>query len=429
MLFIVGLAPGLSVSRIAIVLLSTAAVALWAAPVRAAEPLSLGEAEALALDAEPGREALVARADAIAERARAADALPEPQLRVGLNNYPIESGDFSTEGMTSASLGIRQAFPPGASRRLESEQLDWQAEATRETAFARNGRVLSAVRSAWLDVYYWQQAEVQVRSTRPFFEDLVTITESLYSVGRNTQQDVLRAELELSRLEDRLIDIERHEAVARARLREWIGNAAGRPLAQELPAWNAIPVVEDLLPRLEEHPELRAAEADLEARRKAVALANEKKKPGWMLDVGYAYRDGELTPGNPRSDFVTIGVTVGLPFTRRDSIDSRLTAALGERTAAELDREQRRRALESNLFAEHARFEELTRRLALFDSRILAQVRAQAVAALDAYRSDTADFADVMRAYIDDLDTRTEYLRLSVERASGYAALAYLGGL
>ena len=34
-----------------------------------------------------------------------------------------------------------------------------------------------------------------------------------------------------------------------------------------------------------------------------------------------------------------------------------------------------------------------------------------------------------MRAYIDDLDTRTEYLRLSVERASSYAALAYLGGL
>ena len=309
--FIVGPAPGLSVSRMAIVLLSTAVFALWAAPVRAAEPLSLGEAEALALDAEPGREALVARAGAIAERAQAAGALPEPQLRLGLNNYPIESGGFSTEGMTNASLGIRQAFPPGASRRLESEQLDWHAEATRETAFARSGRVLSAVRSAWLDVYYWQQAAVQVRSTRPFFEDLVTITQSLYSVGRKTQQDVLRAELELSRLDDRLIDIERHEAVARARLREWIGNAAERPLAAALPVWNAVPVVEDLLPRLDEHPELRAADADLEARRKAVALANEKKKPGWMLDVGYAYRDGELPNGDPRSDFVTIGVTVG----------------------------------------------------------------------------------------------------------------------
>ena len=105
---------------------------------------------------------------------------------------------------------------------------------------------------------------MQVRSTRPFFEDLVATTESLYSVGRNTRQDVLRAELELSRLDDRLIDIERHEAVARARLREWIGPAAGRPLVAELPAWNAVPVIDDLLERLEDHPELRAADAGLE---------------------------------------------------------------------------------------------------------------------------------------------------------------------
>lgn len=429
MSFVSGLAPGLSAWRTAVVItfISTSFPQVPAA--LAAEPLSLAEAEAIAVDAEPGREALVARADAMLQSASAAGALPEPELRVGLNNYPIESGSFSTEGMTSASLGIRQAFPPGASRRLETEQLEWQATATRETAFARDGHVLSATRAAWLDVYYWQEAAMQVRSTRPFFEDLVATTESLYSVGRNTQQDVLRAELELSRLDDRLIDIERHEAVARARLREWIGSAAGRPLVAELPAWNAVPVIDDLLARLKDHPELRAADADLEASRSAVALASERKKPGWMLDVGYAYREGQLASGDPRSDFVTIGVTVGLPFTRRDSIDARLSAALDERTAAELDRERRRRSLESLLFAEHARFNELTRRLELFDARILGQVRAHALAALDAYRSDTADFADVMRAYIDDLDTRTEYLRLSVERASSYAALAYLGGL
>ena len=87
------------------------------------------------------------------------------------------------------------------------------------------------------------------------------------------------------------------------------------------------------------------------------------------------------------------------------------------------------KSLESALRAEHARFTELSRRLALFEDRILMQVRAHAAAALDGYRSDTADFADVMRAYIDDLDTRTEFLRLSTERAMSYAALAYLGGL
>jgi len=139
MSFVSGLAPGLSAWRTAVVItfISTSFPQVPAA--LAAEPLSLAEAEAIAVDAEPGREALVARADAMLQSASAAGALPEPELRVGLNNYPIESGSFSTEGMTSASLGIRQAFPPGASRRLETEQLEWQATATRETAFARDG--------------------------------------------------------------------------------------------------------------------------------------------------------------------------------------------------------------------------------------------------------------------------------------------------
>jgi outer membrane protein TolC len=50
-------------------------------------------------------------------------------------------------------------------------------------------------------------------------------------------------------------------------------------------------------------------------------------------------------------------------------------------------------------------------------------------AALAAYQSDAGDFADVMRAYVDDLDTRLDYIRLRVERAQSYALLANLGGI
>ncbi len=424
-----GRKPLSSAWRTAIPILSLCGLLAYLPPVAADERLTLAAAERLALEAEPGQQALEARADALAHRADVAAALPQPVLRVGLNNYPIESGSFSTEGMTNASVGIRQAFPPGQARKLERQHFEWRAQATLETADQRGEETRRRTREAWLDVYYWQEAAAQVEATRPFFADLLTVTESLYAVGRKTRQDVLRAELELSRLEDRLIDISRAEAMARARLAEWVGRAADRPVAAALPAWHLAPPLADLAGRLDEHPLLRAADADLEARRAAVSLATEQKKPGWAVDVGYAYREGQLSNGQPRSDFVTVGVTMGLPFTRSKAIDSKLSAALRERSAAEFDRDRDRRALESTLRAEHVRFTELSRRLELFETRILAQVRAHAAAALDAYRSDTADFADVMRAYIDDLDTRTEFLRLSTERAMSYAALAYLGGL
>jgi outer membrane protein TolC len=71
----------------------------------------------------------------------------------------------------------------------------------------------------------------------------------------------------------------------------------------------------------------------------------------------------------------------------------------------------------------------LTRRLSLYEDRILNQAKDNAEASMLAYQSDRGDFADVMRAYIDDLNTRIEHIRLQAERAQSYAALANLGGL
>jgi len=392
-------------------------------------PLTIAEAEKLALESEPGQQALRARAAALEEQAVVAGALPDPMLRVGLNNYPIESGGFTTEGMTSVGAVYRQAFPRGDTRSLGNRKFMRLAEAQMQEADARGDDVLAATRLAWLDLYYWSKARDLVRESRPFFDDLATVTRSLYAVGRRNQQDVLRAELELSRLDDRLIDIERQQLRARAQLREWIGEDAGRRVADKLPQWNDAPPLEDLLAALREHPVLQAADARIAAQDTSVELAEQRSRPGWALDVGYSHRNGSLPSGDPRSDFVTVGVTVDLPFFRKKSVDSTLSAALQERSAARADKQRVQRSLESRLAAEYARWQELSRRLTLYEERILVQARDHAQASLLAYQSDSGDFADVMRGYIDDLNTRIDYLRLNVEREQAYAVLANLGGL
>jgi outer membrane protein TolC len=391
-------------------------------------PLTIAEAEDLALAAEPGQKALRARAASLEEQAVAAGALPDPMLRLGLNNYPIQSGGFTTEGMTNVGATYRQAFPRGDTRSLGSQKFTRLADAQLQEADARGKDVLAAARVAWLDLYYWSTARDLVRESRPFFEDLVTITRSLYAVGRRNQQDVLRADLELSRLDDRLIDIERQQLRARAQLGEWIGDDAQRRVADKLPQWDDAPPLEDLLESLRGHPALQAADARIAAQDAGVELAEQRSKPGWALDVGYSYRDGSLPNGDPRSDFITVGVTVDLPFFSKQSVDSTLSAALQDRSAARSDKERLLRSLESRLTAEYARWQELSRRLALYEERILVQASDHAQAALLAYQNDRGNFADVMRGYIDDLNTRIDYVRLNVEREQAYAVLANLGG-
>ena len=317
-------------SSVAVVIM----LAMAPAMARQDVPLTLAEAEDLALRAEPGQQSMQARAAALEERAIAAGELPDPMLRVGLNNFPVESGGFSTEGMTSLGVGLRQSFPSGKTLALSERRLEEMAAEMHQGAAARGRSVLNATRTAWYDLYYWRQAEALVAASRPFFNELAAISRSLYSVGRKSQQDVLRAELELSRLDDRLIEIHRQQARARAVLGEWIGADAARPLPPQLPSLDAPPALETLHEALLRHPRLQAADARIEVSSTGVALAEQRGKPAWALDLGYSYREGYLPSGEPRSDMVTLGVTVGLPFFSSRSVDSTLSAALQERSAA-----------------------------------------------------------------------------------------------
>ena len=420
---------GVSAFRGALIATLVALLTATSAHAQSDLPLTMAEAEDLALAAEPGRLALEAQAAALNERAIVAGELPDPMLRVGLNNFPLESGGFSTEGMTQVMVGYRQAFPAGKTRSLSFEKFGRLADSMNENAATRGRNVRTATQKAWLELYFLDNAEALIHESRPLFSDLAEITRSLYSVGRKNQQDVLRAELELSRLDDRLIDIERRRARARASLAEWIGDEASRPVATNFPRWTSVPAMSDLQQGLSQHPAVLAADAKVSASDAGVKIADERSKPNWALDVGYGYREGNLPSGEPRSDLITVGVTVGLPFFNKKSVDSTLTAALHERSAARSSKLRLERELGRQLDAEHAQWQELTRRLALYDTEILTQAKDQADAALLAYQSDAGDFADVMRASIGYLNTRIEHLRLSVDRAQSYSMLANLAGL
>ena len=133
-------------------------------------PLTLAEAEDRALASEPGRLSLEARAAALNERAVAATQLPDPQLRVGVNNYPLDGGSFSREGMSHVLVGVQQKIPPGRTRSISAQRFEALASSTASRGVARGRDVLMAVRKSWLDLYYQDRAHELVSDSRPFFE-------------------------------------------------------------------------------------------------------------------------------------------------------------------------------------------------------------------------------------------------------------------
>ena len=136
-------------------------------------PLTLQEAEELALYDEPGRNSFLYRAAALNDKSVEGGQLPDPTMRIGLANFPIQSGGFTTEGMTQAQLAIRQVFPGGDTRELTTKKFRTLSDEMTQKANGRGRDVLTAVRIAWLETHYWREAHQIALESRPFFDDLV----------------------------------------------------------------------------------------------------------------------------------------------------------------------------------------------------------------------------------------------------------------
>ncbi|MBT8143622.1 MAG: TolC family protein, partial [Gammaproteobacteria bacterium] len=172
-----------------------------------------------------------------------------------------------------------------------------------------------------------------------------------------------------------------------------------------------------------------AADSRISAANDGIELARQQYKPGWAIDLGYAYRDGRLPTGMSRSDFATVSFTMDLPYFRKNRQDREVAAARSVRRAAHASKEQFLRQLASQLEVEYARWHELSRRIDLYQRQVLEQAHERTRAARVAYQSGTGDFADVMRGSIDELNTRLDFIRLQVDRAQSHAVVANLGGL
>jgi len=393
-------------------------------------PLTIAEVERLALADEPGQQALLESAQAALSGAVAAGQLPDPALRFGVANFPLESGGFRTEGMTQLKLGLRQPLPAPGTLRAKTRKFEAQAQVYDRRADVRIRQVRYQARVAWLELWHGQKAADLVRTTRPQLAHLAKVTLSLYRVGRKSQQDLFQAELELARLDDRLQQVADRTEQARGELARWIGVAsAARPLTETLPDWPGLPEVAALHQSVLAHPRINVADAVIGGREATVALAEARYRPDWALDLSYGLRDGALPSGEPRSDFVSLMLTLDLPLFPGQRQDRKLAQARSESRAARFDREELRRRLTSELDVQLQTWVLLASRIGRYEEQILTLAGRRAEAALAAYQSDTGSFSELVDATVGEMEMRLEYTRLMVQQGLTYARIAELGGI
>jgi outer membrane protein TolC len=408
-------------------LISALVLALAAVEGRA-DSLSLEAAEAIALEQDPSLQAVQARRAAMDEMAVASDQLPDPILRTGVMSLPTDTWELGQEPMTQVVVGVTQKFPRGRTRALRSEQMFEQSAALDETLGDQRLRIALSVREEYLEVLkQLKLAEINADAIGAF-SDLADITQDYYATGRVQQQDVLRAAVELARVQDRGTRIAQEEDRARARLETWIGPAAWRELDSEWPDLGSPPTLDEIRAGLTQHPRVVALQQRVEAADTGIELAEQRYKPEFGVDLTYGGRGGNDMDGSSRADLFSVMVMMDLPLFHKNRQDRYKAAAVSEASAAAFDRDDLYRRLQSESAMHAATLDRQRQRLALFEKSLLPDAEFNAEAAFSAYQAALDSLTTLMRARITEYELQLDYATLRAELLKTQARLAYFEG-
>lgn len=359
-------------------------------------------------------------------------ALPDPKLSLTVANLPTDTFDFDQEPMTQLKLGVSQMFSRGKTLAYQQERLENLEQMQPEVRADRNAKVAVAVSKLWLEAYRNELNIKLIEEDRQLFEYLVDVARSNYtSTSRGArQQDLVRAQLELTQLDDRLTRLHQQREANLARLGEWLDDwdvslSYETREAQTVITSAAGTISTDQLNEtLRVHPLIRSINWKLKAFGSEVQVAKQSYKPQWGINASYGYREGN-TLQQERPDLFTVGVTFDIPVFQAKRQDKKLQSAQSEYEVVKTERTLRLRQLKAAYHASRVKHDRLLERQNLFDSRLLRQMAEQAEASLSAYTHDDGDFAEVVRARIAELNARVEALNVRVEIQKSLAELNY----
>lgn len=390
--------------------------------------VSIDDAVEYALTNEPEIHSLGLQVEAQANLQEAATRLPDPTVRTGILNVPIDSFALNSEPMTQTLVGVRQTIPAIGSRIALSMKHGHLSEAFAHRRTLQRKTTTLATRIAWLEAHYQRHAVGLTTQALQLLESFVNVVRARYAAGDELQLAVLAAELELNRLQSRLIDTNRQREQSVYELQRLIGVADELSVGIELPNWNVAPTRELVTQSIKAHPRIQAANALIAAESAMTQLQETALKPEWHLDLSYGIRDGTNLDGSSRSDFASATLSFSLPIVEKRKHNLRLLSAQASVDSARSSKTVVLRDMLSEIDVSYSEWARLTERLTLLDETIIAQSHNHAQAALKAYQNKEGSFTDVLLSYVNEVDLKLEQHRVKIDRLKVWATIDSLNG-
>lgn len=410
-----------------------AALLLLNTTIKAESPddLTLQAAAELAVQDNPGLAQINARAQAMAAIPSQVDTLPDPVLSFNALNLPTDTFDTRQEPMTQMQFGLSQTIPFPGKLSLREQAASFEAAAAlQDVAEARNW-LLRNVKNTWWQIFYLDHALQIVDSNLTLLRQFIQIARTKYEVGEGLQQDVLLAQLELSKLMDQQLKLTGLRRNTAAQLNALMGKPANQPITlpekveKELPGLIA---ETDLYQQAEDYRALLAAKREsINAAQSRLDLAKKDYFPDFNVGAAYGVRDNTLA-GADRADFLSMKLSVTVPIflasKQAKAVDQRTSELMQQKYALQ-DEWNNVRMQISQGSSDYQRAKD---QVILFETGIIPQARQTVASMLSGYQVNKVDFLNLVQSQVTLFNYEMQYWNAFAEAKQALAQLTAATG-
>jgi len=336
--------------------------------------------------------------------------------------------------MTQMQLGIAQALPFPGKLGLKSEAANQMAEAAAQDRQELRLLLLRNIRIHWWNLAYLDKALSIIRHNEDLLRNLVRIAETKYKTGKGLQQDVLLAQLELSKLLERELEL----SSARQREAAALNALLGRPSNShiELPRQDKADLKEfsvdtALLKQQarQRRPMLLAKDYNVQAADSRIDLAERDYYPDFILGAAYGFRQGTNANGQARPDLASVMLSMNLPLYGSSKQGRAVDQRTAEKASAEFSWLDAANQVDAEIDTAASDLKIARERVQLFEQGILPQARQTTASMQTGYQVNKVDFLNLVRAQLNEFNTDIQYWQQVSLAHQAEARLAAAAGL
>jgi outer membrane protein TolC len=246
--------------------------------------------------------------EAARQRPTQESSLPDPMISLGYKSVgnPLPGAGLGTQSNASLGVMVSQELPFPGKLKLKGDMASKEAQAEFQQYQAVQLAVISRLKQAYYRLQYTYTASGLLTRNRDLLSSLLKVTEDRYSVGKSVQQDVFKAQTQISILETRLVKLEQERRSREAEINSILNRASGTPVGrpEDAKPKELTATLEELFASARQNsPIIAGNQKMIERSELAVNLARKEYYPNVTLNAGY-YNMGGMSPMyEVRADF------------------------------------------------------------------------------------------------------------------------------